>query len=112
MEAVFEEYNVTRYKGRELFGLTDFEIDTPVSGLSISSVQSQSYGVEFFSSLDELVQLPEMESAKREKPLSNKEIQKIYSRLKKDPGLDCLDLEYHQACHDRNQVVSVINKFA
>ncbi|MBU1136137.1 MAG: hypothetical protein KJ559_01365 [Nanoarchaeota archaeon] len=79
LKIAFPDYHVTRFNGYELFSSGDFEKTTPMLGLSISGFGPVS-GIK--GGIEELLKLDEILKVKRDKPISNEDIQRIITHLK------------------------------
>jgi len=101
----FPDYHVTRFNGYELFGIGDCEPTTPMLGLSISGVESVS-GVE--KKIEKLLELDEILKAKRDKSISEEDVQRILTYLGGEDRYACLGPRYEQVKCDKEQIITAI----
>lgn len=112
LERVFENYDVTRYNGYELFGSSDFDSTTPMLGLGISPFEPPKvYGVRYYGKLKGILNLKELSKAKRSGPISNRDIERILKNLSDNRGCDILNSEREQDMYDIKEIMDIVEKF-
>jgi len=111
----FPKYFVTRLIGYELFNDSDVSSTVPLIGLDISPAPKKVpvYGLtaKINGKAKELFKLDNCLKAKREKPVSNSEIERIISNLKSDDYCDAFDARYDQEKQDTKIIMDAVKKF-
>ena len=109
LETVFQDYSVASYMGYELLDREDFESNTPMLGLTLFT-PTKVYGVEYNGKLEEMLLLEELLKAKREKPVSAKDIRRITKYLGKEDKLDWFRYpDNDKRKQDKQEIIDIIN---
>jgi len=111
LEILFKDFHITCYKEYNFFSSSDFEPTTPVLGLKIEAIEPPKiYGIEYNGKLEELIELNKLIKAKRETPISQKDVKRIIDYLKEEE-LNIINPNYEQYKSDKQNLINIIKKF-
>ena len=108
LKITFPEYHITRFHNYSFFSSEYMESTTPMCGLYIKQIDPM-YGTE--GKIEKLLGLEDIIKAKRDKPISKRDVKKIIDHINNTFFVPVFHSQYKQREYNKKQIIDVLKQY-